>query len=73
MGQCGGKYSGNATITPDDGYVYVKVQTIAESVLTCVGKPTGISSITFPANTTFYGRYSSITITSGSIIAYQGV
>lgn len=73
MGQCGGKYSGAATITPDTDYVYVKVQVITEAVLTCVGSPTAISTITFSAGTIFHGRFSSITIASGSIIAYQGV
>ena len=73
MGQCGGKYSGAATITPDTDYVYVAIQVVTDAVLTCVGNPTGITSIAFTANTVILGRYKSVTITSGSVIAYQGV
>jgi hypothetical protein len=73
MGQYGGQYSGAATITPDDGYIFVGVRIITEAVLTCNGNIEGVAGITFEANTSFEGRFTSITITSGTIIAYQGI
>jgi hypothetical protein len=73
MGQAGGKYSEAATITPDTNYVYVAIQVVTDAVITCVGNPTGITTITFTAGTVIYGRFKSVTIASGSVIAYQGV
>lgn len=72
MGQVGGKYSTAGTITPDTDYIYVAIQVITDSVLTCIGVPTGITSITLSAGTIIYGRFTSVTITSGTVIAYQG-
>jgi hypothetical protein len=73
MGTYGGAYSGAATITPDDGYIFVAIRVLTEAVLTCSGNVSGITGITFDANTTFEGRFTSIEITSGTIIAYQGL
>jgi hypothetical protein len=73
MGQYGGKYSGNATITPDTGYVYVALQVITDAVVTCTGSPTAITAITFTAGTIIYGRFTQVVIASGTVIAYQGV
>lgn len=73
MGQLGGVYSGAATITPSTNYVFVAIQIITNAVLTCTGSPTAITSITFAAGTVIYGRFSSVTIASGTVIAYHGV
>lgn len=72
MGNLGGVYSGEATITPDSGYVFNAVQIITDAVLTCTGSPSGITTITFTAGTIIYGRFTQVVIASGSVIAYQG-
>lgn len=73
MGQYGGQYSGAATITPDDGYIFVGIRVVTDSVLTCNGNVSGITAISFEAGSQFEGRFTEITITSGTIIAYQGI
>jgi N-acetylglucosamine kinase-like BadF-type ATPase len=73
IGAYGGKYSGAATITPATGFVFVAVQVISDAVITLVGDITGITGVTVYAGTIIYGRYTSITIASGSVIAYNGV
>ncbi|MDD5589472.1 MAG: hypothetical protein PHP92_05430 [Candidatus Nanoarchaeia archaeon] len=72
MGNLGGIYSGAATITPTATYIFNAVQVITEAVLTCTGSPTAITSITIPAGTIIYGRFTQIVIASGTVIAYQG-
>lgn len=73
MGFSGGKYSGAATITPETGFVYIAIQIVTDAVLTCTGKPTDITGITFTSGTVIYGRFSQVVIASGTVIAYQGV
>jgi hypothetical protein len=73
MGNAGGVYSGAATITPDTGYVFNAILVVTDTVITCVGNITGLTSITFEAGSVIPGRFTSITIASGTIIAYQGV
>ncbi len=73
MGQYGGQYSGAATITPDDGHIFVGVRIVTDAALTCNGNVSGITNITFEAGTSFEGRFTEITIISGTIIAYQGL
>jgi hypothetical protein len=38
-----------------------------------VGNITGITSVSISAGTIIYGRYTSITLASGSVMAYYGV
>jgi hypothetical protein len=73
VGAYGGKYSGAATITPATGFVFVAVQVISDAVITLVGDITGITGVTVKTGTIIRGRYTSITIASGSVIAYNGV
>lgn len=73
MANLGGKYSEAGTITPDSGYVFTAIQIVAGAVITCVGNVTGITSKTFDVGTVIYGLYTSITVTSGAIIAYNGI
>jgi hypothetical protein len=72
MGNYGGKYSGAGTITPSSGYIFNAIQVLSDSVLTCVGNIAGITSVTLTTGTMIYGQYTSITITSGAVIAYYG-
>lgn len=74
LGYNGGKYISTAiTSTPDTGYTYYAIQVITDTVITCVGNVTGLTSVTLAAGTIIYGRFTSVTLASGSIIAYQGV
>jgi len=73
IGGYGGQCSGAATITPETGFVFVGIQVINDSVITAVGNITGITAKTIYAPTTILGRFTSITIASGLIIAYNGV
>ena len=72
MGNYGGKYSTASTITPSTGYIFNAVQVLTDAALTCTGNVTGISSVTLTAGSILYGQYTSITIASGSVIAYYG-
>lgn len=73
MGNYEGQYSGVATITPAEGYIFNGIRVVSDAVLTCNGNISGITAISFPAGFVFEGRFTSIEITSGGIIAYQGV
>lgn len=73
LGGFGGKLITNtAATTPDTGYKFIAIQAITDSVVTAVGNITGITSLSIPAGFVFYGEYSSITLASGSVFAYQG-
>jgi len=73
MGNLGGAYSGAATITPATGYVFNSIYVVTEAVITTVGNVTGLTAITIPADRTIYGKFTSVTIASGTVIAYQGL
>ena len=74
QGQYGGKYIATTdATTPATGYVFVEIYTLEETVVTLVGNITGITTVTVPADRSIKGRYTSITLGSGSVIAYNGV
>jgi len=74
LGQFGGKYIANTSATtPDTGKVFVAIQVVADAVVTLAGNITGITTVAFNEGAVIYGRYTSITLASGSVIAYQGV
>jgi hypothetical protein len=74
MGQEGGKFidTTNAT-TPTAGYVFVAVQALEDSVVTVAGNITGITGVTLSQGQVLYGRYTSVTLASGAVIAYNGI
>jgi len=72
MGNYGGKYSTASTITPSTGYIFNAIQIVTDAALTCTGNVTGLSGVTFTAGSIIYGQYTSVTIASGSVIAYHG-
>ncbi len=73
VGNLGGIYSGAGVIAPDAGYVFNCIYVVADAVITAVGNVTGITGITVTTNTPIYGRFTSVTVTSGAVVAYQGV
>lgn len=63
----GGVLATTGTITGD----FNAIQFITDASFTSIsGNVTGLAGVTIPAGTILYGRYSSITISSGTIIAY---
>lgn len=70
----GGVYiDDTATNTPDSGFTFIAIQAIEETVVSqAVGNIDNIAGITIPQNTIVYGKFTSIKLTSGSVIAYQG-
>lgn len=74
LGYNGGKYISNTVANvPTTGYEFFAIQVVADCVITCVGNVVGLTSISLSAGTIIYGRYTSIILASGSVIAYQGV
>lgn len=73
VGNHGGVYiTGTDATTPAETYVFNAIQVITDAVVTAAGNITGITAASLDAGTIIYGRYTSITLASGSVIAYQG-
>lgn len=71
--------TGTDAVTPDTGYEWVALQFVEDSVVAAYAQPSSaVDSVdltaftTISAGTTIYGRFSSITLTSGSAIGYNG-
>jgi hypothetical protein len=74
LGLLGGKYIADTSATvPETGFSFVAVQVITDAVVTLVGDITGITAVELSVGTIIYGSYSSCTLASGSVIAYNGV
>lgn len=74
IGGYGGKYiTGTDATTPSAGYSFIAIQVISDCSITLVGNITGITTVSLSAGTIIYGRYTSCTLASGSVIAYNGV
>jgi len=74
LGQLGGKYiASGTTTTPDSGYSFLAIQVVEECEITLVGNISGITNQVFQAGTIIYGRFTSVTLGSGIVIAYNGV
>lgn len=75
LGQYGSKRitDTNAT-TPTINFVFTTIYVTEDAVIaTLVGNMTNSTNITLIAGQTLYGRFTSITLTSGKVIAYMGV
>jgi hypothetical protein len=73
-GNNGGKYiAGTDATTPDTGYVFTSIYVASNAVITAVGNITGITGITVAAGLTIHGRFTSITLGSGAVLAYNGI
>ena len=78
LGQYGGKeITGVGAVTPDAGFYFFAVQFIADSVVAAQGDVAGIANpdltafTVIKAGTTLYGKWSSITLTSGEALGYN--
>ena len=73
----GGKeITGTSAVTPADGYYFCKIEVMSDMRVSAQGNVTGatnpdLTKITsIPAKTILYGKWNSITLTSGGAIAY---
>ena len=73
MGNLGGQYSGAATLTPAALYNFTAVQIITDAVVSCVGNVSGLTTISLSAGVIIYGSFTSVVITSGTVIVYNGL
>jgi len=69
----GGEFSNTQTEnTPDAGYEFYKIYCVTETVIASyTGNISGLAAVTLPIRTVIKGRFSSVTLTSGSVILYQ--
>jgi len=76
FGENGGKYIKDTTpMTPTSGLNFYAIHIITDTVFTTLTgtlSGTGLEGDTFVAGTILYGRFTAITLTSGSVIAYEG-
>lgn len=73
LGRNGGKViTTTAATTPTGATTFSGILTITATVITAApGNITGIAGPTYPANFFIEGRFSSIELASGSVIAYN--
>ena len=70
LGQMGRKFQiGSGTLTPDAGKVFIAIQALEFSIVTLADA----TALELDAGTIIYGRDASAVVTSGGIVAYQGV
>jgi hypothetical protein len=76
-GANGGKeITGTSAVTPADGYYFCKIEVMSDTVVAAQGNVTNainpdLTKITsIPAKTILYGKWNSITLTSGDAIGY---
>lgn len=74
IGEYGGKYitTTDAT-TPDTGNDFFAILATSDCVVNAVVGNIDVSGLTIYAGNMIYGKWSNITLTSGSCIAYQKI
>ena len=71
--------TGTSAVTPATGFEFIAIQFLEETVVSAMAQPdnarTGavLTSFVFQAGQIIYGRWSSITLSYGSAIGYNGV
>ena len=73
IGTYGGEYITTTDATTPTLARFVAIQAITDTVISAVVGNIDVSGITLLAGTIIYGRWTSVTLTSGSVIAYEGV
>lgn len=73
IGKNGGKVISNTSATtPTGATTFAAIRTITATVISAApGNITGIAGPTYPANFLIEGCFASITLSSGSVIAYN--
>lgn len=77
MGGCGGKaITGTSAVTPPTGYYFFAIQVVANMVVSAKGDVDGATNPDITAFTSIlagqivYGKFNSISLTSGEAIGY---
>jgi hypothetical protein len=73
IGKNGGKVIANtAATTPSNASTFAAFYTLVETVIDAApGNVAGLAGVTIPADRLIEGTFSSLTLTSGSVIAYN--
>lgn len=72
LGLNGGKYINDTAVHNGDFFCIVPTEdTVISAITSNVEDLSNITSTTLAANSAIYGRITSVTLTSGSIIAYK--
>ena len=69
----GGQYSdGTSELTPSAQNEFYCIYCVTDTAIASyVGNITGLAGVTFAAGNCIFGRFSTITLTSGSVILYE--
>ena len=69
----GGQYSASTSeLTPSAKNEFYCIQCVTDTVISSyTGNITGLGGVTFPAGMCIFGRFSSVTLASGSVILYE--
>lgn len=77
VGSYGANYIGDTQAhTPETGYVFCALQVLADAVISAYSPAfdgNTFTGVTIPAGTIIYGRFTTITLTSGKVLAYKGL
>lgn len=77
IGAFGGNFIGDtAAHTPSTDRVFIALQVIEEAVIAAYAPAfdgNTFTAITLPVGTIIYGRFTTVTLTSGLVIAYEGM
>lgn len=73
IGTYGGEYITTTDATTPTLARFVAIQAITDATVDAIVGNIDVSGITITAGTVIYGRWTSITLTSGEVIAYEGV
>lgn len=77
VGALGTNYvADTAAHTPSEGRVFFALICIEETVIAAMSPTVDgntLTAVTLPAGTPIYGRFTTVTLTSGSLMAYEGV
>ena len=74
LGMYGSKTITDTTVTtPSTGYVFTAIQAIEDTVIAEVLGNTSLDGLTLVAGTIVYGIFTSIELTSGTVIAYNAI
>lgn len=79
LGGKGFEYISNtAAHTPPAGQVYICLHLLTDTIFAAIATDASapivgtVTGLTFLAGTVLYGKFSSLTLTSGSLLAYKG-
>ena len=76
IGAFGGNFISDTNAhTPTEGFVFMAIQVIEEAVIAAylpAFDGNTFTAVTLAAGTVIFGRFTTVTLTSGSVLAYEG-